>query len=246
MSNDKQGDHPGEGHYYGQDPQTGWSTTQNVGAGSQGGKLPGQPPKRRNAMTIVVLVLLALVIILGATTVLALRHTSAPPIVTVPTATPQQSSTAVVTPTPTATSPTPTSSPDATAQPQATVANGTITENLLLTCGVNCNDPIRVTITTIQVDGANGHMIWNISMKNVTGSSVSYEVYTFDLLANGTQTQIPATFSQPQGNLTNNDPYNIQGTFAFVPLQKATYTLTAVVIANGGTTITFDPTQINF
>jgi len=197
-------------------------------------------------MTIVVLVLLALVIILGATTVLELRHISAPPIATAPTATPQPHSTAGVTPAPTtATSPTSASSPGATAQPAATVASGTITENLLLTCGANCNDPIRVTITTIQVDGANGRMIWNISMKNVTGSSVNYGVSTFELLANGTQTQIPATFSQPQGNLPNSDPSIIQGTFAFVPLQKTTYTLTVVIESTAGT-MTFDPAPVTF
>ena len=63
--------------------------------------------------------------------------------------------------------------PGATAQPVATVASGMISENLSLTCGTNCNDPIRVTITTIQVNDADGNMIWNITMKNITGSSIS-------------------------------------------------------------------------
>jgi hypothetical protein len=144
---------------------------------------------------------------------------------------------------------TPAPSPSATAQPVATAASGTITENLLLTCGANCNDPIRVTITTVQVNDASGNMIWNISMKNITGNSVTYGVATFELLANGAQTPVPASFSQPGGTLTNSDPYSIQGIFAFVPTQNTTYQLTAVFNENGGTlgggvTITFDPAQI--
>ena len=143
------------------------------------------------------------------------------------------------------------SSAGATAQSVATVTSGTITKNLLLTCGTNCNDPIRVTITDIQVNDADGNMIWNISLKNITGTSVSYGIDKFELLANGAQNQIPATFAQQSGTLPNNDPYSIQGVFAFVPTQNTTYQLTAKLNENGGAlgggvTITFDPAQINF
>ncbi len=209
-----------------------------------------KPPKRRNPMVIVVLVLLALVIILGATTVLALRRPSAPTGAAVPTASGQTSTTGQATPAPTATSAptggTATATPGATAQPAATMVSGTITENLLLTCGANCSDPIRVTITTVQVDDANGRMIWNVSLKNITGSSMGYGINTFELLASGTQNQIPATFSQSSGNLTNNDPYSVQATFAFVPVQNTTYTLTVVIEENPfmGPGINFDPAQI--
>lgn len=215
----------------------GGSITQNSGLGPQGGKLPTQPPKRPKAMTIVVLILSALVIILGVTTFLAVRQ-----IIPGPKAPPQPSSTVPVTPTPTATSSTgfATNTPVA----MATVASGTITENLLLTCGTNCNDPIRVTITTIQVNDADGNMTWNISLKNVTGTSIAYQVNTFELRTNANQTQIPATISQSYGNLLNGDPYSIQGIFAFVPTQNTTYTLTAVVSEYAVTQINFEPTQI--
>ena len=274
MANDNQKNYPGEENYYNQDPQTGWSTTQNFfsclqveklpnqdpqtvwpttqnfDSGLQGGKLPDQPPKRRKFMPIVVSVLLVLVIILGATTVFALRRTNptatavGPKATTQPTASPSN-----VTPVPTSTSSiggiatsTSTSSPIATAQPVATVASGTITENLLLTCGANCNDPVRVTITNVQVNDANGNMLWNISMKNITGSSVNYQIETFELLASGAQNQIPANFSSLNGNLPNSDPDTIQGIFAFVPVQNTTYTLTVGIYS--GTQISFDPVQI--
>lgn len=141
---------------------------------------------------------------------------------------------------------TPTTPPSATVQPVATVASGTITENLLLTCGANCNDPIRVTITTIQVNDANGNMVWNISLEDITGTSVGYGIQPFELLASGTQTQIPATISQSMGTLTNNVPYTIQATFAFVPIQNTTYTLAVGVEENPylGPEITFEPAQI--
>ena len=115
-----------------------------------------------------------------------------------------------------------------------------------MTCGANCNAPIRVTITTIQVNDANGNMVWNISLEDITGTSVGYGVGTFELLASGSQTQIPATISQSSGTLTNNVPYTIQATFAFVPVQNTTYTLTVGVEENPfeGPEITFVPAQI--
>ncbi len=245
-----QGRYPlGEEAYYNQQPPfEGPATQYRTG---QQGKL-NTPAKSGNIWRTATLVLFILVLILGTTTFLVLRHTSTSPTTIAPAATPQGGHSA---PVPTATSPavaSPTSTPAsssgtvAAAQPAATVASGIITENLLLTCGANCNDPIHVTITTIQVDDANGNMVWNISMKNVSGSSMSYGIDTFELLASGTQTQIPATFSQSGGNLPNSDPSSIQGTFSFVPVQNTTYTLTVVVAENPymGPQITFDPVQI--
>ena len=212
-------------------------------------------PKRRNGMMIFVLILVALVVILGGTTFFALRRTNVPtvavPTTTNPAATVAATTvpaTPIPTPTPaptgaTSTS-TPVSSPGATVQPAATMPTGTVNENLLLTCG-GCNDPIRVTIATVQVDDANGRMIWNISLKDITGNPLHYAMSTFDLQANATQTQIAATFSQVSGDLTSSNPYSIQGIFAFVPTQNTTYTLTAVVYCSElGINITFDPIQI--
>ena len=146
------------------------------------------------------------------------------------------------------TAPTDTSTPTpgTTTQPVATVPSGMITENLLLTCGTNCNDPIQVTITTVQVDDANGNMVWNVSLKDITGTNVGYGIDTFELLASGAQDQIPATISQSSGSLTNNDPYTTQATFAFVPVQNTTYTLTAIIEENPfmGPQISFEPAQI--
>lgn len=164
-----------------------------------------------------------------------------------PTATSAQTgATTAPTTAPTSTATTPTGTTGTTAQPVATVASGTITENLLLTCGTNCNDPIQVTITTIQVNDADGNMVWNVSLKDITGTNVGYGIDTFEVLASGTQTQIPATISQSSGSLTNGAPYTTQATFAFVPVQNTTYTLTAVIEENPfmGPRISFEPAQI--
>jgi hypothetical protein len=200
----------------------------------------------------VVLVLAALVIILGATTVLALRRTSPSSVIAGPAATQQTSATQNTTSpgaTSSANSPatsTPILSPVTTPQPVATVPSGTIPENLLLTCGTNCDDPIRVTITNIQVNDADGNMTWNISLKNVSGKSVGYLINTFELLASGTQNQISANFAQNGGTLANSDPLNSQCIFTFVPTQNTLYTLTVVISINpfGGPQVAFEPVQI--
>jgi cytoskeletal protein RodZ len=208
-------------------------------------------PSRRNPLTLVVLILTALVMILGATTVLALRRASPSSVTAGPAATEQNTTQNPSPPTATssANSPatsTPTLSPATTPQPVATVPSGVIPENLLLTCGTNCDDPIRVTITNIQVNDADGTMTWNISLKNVSGKSVGYLINTFELLASGTQNQIPANFSQNGGTLANSDPLSTQCIFTFVPTQNTLYTLTVVLSINpfGGPQVAFEPTQI--
>lgn len=232
--------HPGEEGYYGIRPQLPSANYPAPYYPNPNDK-PEQP-KRRNPLTIVVLVLVVLVLILGATMALVLRRISSSPAVASSSPTQLTSSS----PTANGATSTPLLPPTATPQTVATVASGTITENLQLTCGPNCNDPIQVTITTIQVDDANGNMVWNVSLKNVSGSSMGYGIDTFELLASGTQTQIPANFPQSSGTLTNSDPDSIQGTFAFVPTQNTTYTLTVVIEENPfmGPQITFDPAQI--
>jgi len=236
--------HPGEEGHYGTAPQPPSEDYAARYHSHSEDKL--RQPKKRNPLTFVVLVLAALVIILGATTVLVLRHTNPPPVTATPAAT-QQASNGQATPVPTAPS---SANGAATSTPTlssaATVPSGTITENLLLTCGANCNDPIRVTITTIQVNDAAGNMTWNISLQNVSGSSMGYGINTFELLPSGTQNQIPVSFAQNSGTLANSDPQTIQGTFSFVPTQNTAYTLTVVIEENPymGPGINFDPAQI--
>ncbi len=241
---------PGEEAYYNQLPQVEGPITQ-YRAGLQG-KLDG-PPKSRNGWRTATVVLFVLVLILAATsaTLIATHTSSSSPVVPQPTSVAtqiaQQPTSTVANGAPTSAA---TSSSTAAAPSTALVASGTITENLLLTCGANCNDPIRVTITTIQVNDAGGNMTWNISLKNVSGNSLNYGVGdayvgdAFELLANGTQNQIPANFAQSTGTLPNSDPVIIQGIFAFVPTQNTTYTLTVAITAAGQAQITFDPVQI--
>lgn len=209
----------------------------------------GSKGNKGNKGMLVALIALVLVLIAVASTggmyFLASKKTPSTGGTTKPTSASSQTGTAIVSTTaPTSTS---TASSAATVQPVATVGSGTITENLLLTCGTNCSDPIRVTISTIQVNDADANMVWNVSLEDVSGANMGYGIDTFELLASGTQNQIPATISQSMGTLTNKDPYTIQATFAFVPVQNTTYTLSVRIQENPymGPDITFEPAQIN-
>ncbi|HLG60454.1 MAG TPA: hypothetical protein VKY19_00870 [Ktedonosporobacter sp.] len=236
---------PGEEAYYRQLAQGG-PITQHRAQLQEKISEPAKP--KRNGWKVIATILAVLVLVLATTTTTLLLtrpsvqqpgQATSPAVATQavqPTSTPVATQTALPTSTSAATQPT----------PAATVPSGTITENLLLTCGTNCNDPIRVTITTIQVNAANGNMIWNISLQNVSGSSMDYGIDTFELLASGAQNQIPANVTPKSGTLANSDPVKIQAIFAFVPTQDTTYTLTVVIQENPfiGPTINFDPVQI--
>ncbi|HZO76376.1 MAG TPA: hypothetical protein VFB60_29525 [Ktedonobacteraceae bacterium] len=236
---------PGEEAYYGQLAQGGPITQYRAQLQEKIGE-PAKP--KRNGWKIIATILAVLVLILATTTTtLLLTH---PSVQQTGQTTSLPVATQTVQPVPTlvttqAAQPTSTSVATQSA-PVATVPSGTITENLLLTCGTNCNDPIRVTITTIQVNAANGNMIWNISLQNVSGSSMGYGVDTFELLASGAQNQIPANVTPKSDTLANSDPVKIQAIFAFVPTQNTTYTLTVAIQENPfmGPTINFDPVQI--
>jgi len=199
---------------------------------------------RKNRWKVVTLVLFISTVILATTTLLAYNHIINPPAARptpIATQAPQQTTTVPATETPTSAS---TPSSMSTVQPSATVADGVIQENITLTCG-GCNDPIRVIINTVQIDNANGRMIWDTTLKDITGSNLGYSINEYNLQANASQTQVPATFSQGSGNLVSNVPDDIQGIFAFVPSHNVIYTLTIVVNWDGGST-TFDPVKITF
>ncbi|HEU5230234.1 MAG TPA: hypothetical protein VFU49_20620 [Ktedonobacteraceae bacterium] len=251
MQNDPQLGHPGEEHHYNPDPQ--FATTQNFGPGSQGDKLSG---KRRNGWKVATMILLITNLVFLATTVFAFNRANSvaqtPTLAATQTVQPTPVNTAnpPSTPTSVAPSPTPTSVDTSGVTPttpgSVPVANGTIQKNIVLTCSNSCNDPIRVTINTIQIDGANGRMIWDITLKNITGNDIGYGVNEWDLQADAAQTKIPATFSQRNGTLASNVPLDIQAIFAFVPSQNVTYTLTAELGTSIGVSIAFDPVKITF
>ncbi|MBV9689145.1 MAG: hypothetical protein JO202_05470 [Ktedonobacteraceae bacterium] len=248
MRNDDQMKYPGEERYYDQGQQTPnsqWqptATPQNFVTG-QGDKFRESQPRQQNVWRIAALFLLMTTVIFLATTVLAYNHIINP----TPTSTVRQAAQQTLTSGSTLSS-TPTSSSalsvTPTTQPSALVADGVITKNLTLTC--QCDDPIRVTINTIQIDNANGRMIWDTSLKDITSNSLGYQI-SEDLQANTQQTQAHATFSQGSGTLVSNTPYDIQGIFAFVPSHNVMYTLTVVVYTNSlGLTMKFDPVTITF
>ncbi|SRR5260370_14059874 len=199
---------------------------------------------RRNGWKVATLVLFISTVVFATTTLLAYNHIINP-LVAKPTLIATQA------PQQTTTGPAPTSasapSSMSTVQPSAPVADGVIQENITLTCN-GCNDPIRVTINTVQIDNANGRMIWDNTLKDVTGSNLGYSFNEYNLQANASQTQIPATFSQANSNLVSNVPADIQGIFAFVPSHNVTYTLIVILGWSNGNpaSTTFDPVKITF
>lgn len=241
MLNNNQGNYPGEGHYYNQIPHTEWPTPQNFGPGSQGGKLPDQPPKQRNIWRIVAMVMSIMTAIFAITTVLAYNHIINPiprsTVVATPVA--QQPTSAPANGTPTSAS---TPSSTATAQSSATVADGLIQKNITLTCS-GCNDPIRVTINTIRIDNANGRMIWDTTLKDVTGNAERYQIDFYNLQVSGSLTKVAAVLQGGEFTGAN----DIQAVFAFIPYQNVTYILTVEVGAiDIGVKMTFDPVKITF
>lgn len=208
MPSDDQVKHPGEEPYYNQGPQ--------------GEKLDYPPPKKRNIWKIatIFMSIVAVGSVLTAVVAFNLPRTTQ---VAVPTSNVtqvmQQSTTG---PAPTSDS-TPSSIP--TVQPSATVADGVIQENITLTCG-GCNDPIRVTINTVQIDSANGRMIWDNTLKDVTSSGNGFGFNEYNLQASTSQTPVQGTLSHPQSSGSNQE--DIQAIFAFVPFHNVTYTLSVI------------------
>lgn len=224
MRNTKPGKFPGEEQHYG-----------------QGEKLGNRPPKRGNfwrSATLVMTIIAALAVL---TAVVAIKFP------TLVGNSPSQGGSATASQPGTTVLAGQTNATTLSSTPgiQPTVASGLITKNLLLSCG-SCNDPIQVTITTIQIDGANGRMVWNMTLKDITGNDLHYGFNEFDLQASGSQTKIPASYSQTQGDLTSDNPYTMQAIFAFVPLQNVTYTLTVNLGFGEFGQIVFNPTQVSF
>lgn len=242
-----------------QEPQYGGYPVQSQGPGGpvtksfetkHPAKISEPPRKPPNPWKGATLVLLVIALVLLATTYIAFTHANnAASQVATPT------SLALHT-TPTITNPTPTSAATQaatdTATEQATLpaesstpeADETIKENLTLTCG-GCNDPVLVTINTIQIDNANRHMVWDATLKDVSGANLEYNISEYDVQASGSQNKVAATFS-PQQNwgLVANTPLDLQAIFTFVPSHNLVYTFTAVLSTNTGVTVTFDPVKI--
>ena len=148
---------------------------------------------------------------------------------------------------PTAVSSSPTAGTTATltVQPSATVTSSTVVKNLTLTCSQCASDPVHVTINSVQVDAANGRMIWDTTLRDVTNSNRGFQINQYDLETSGSTTAVNAVLSQSQ---FNNNQADIQAIFAFVPSPGTVYTLTVVVnwAYNTANNLPFDPVQITF
>lgn len=146
------------------------------------------------------------------------------------------------------TTPTSQITPDVTST--ALAADGTITENKLLTCSsCRSGDPIQFTIDSITIDNANGRTVWNVTLKNVSGNY--YYVYNYNNQgitlqeSAGTNQPVPATgYSVPQ--MAPGDKDTTQLIFAFVPHKGAQYTFSAHILTNSNIDMPFDPVNFTF
>ena len=148
-------------------------------------------------------------------------------------------------------SPTATSTSQVTSDvtPTALAPDGTITENKLLTCSSCSSDPIHFTIDSITIDNANGRTVWNVTLKNVSGSY--YYVYNYQSQgitlqeSAGTNQPVQATgYSVPQ--MAPGDKDTTQLIFAFVPHKGVQYTFSAHILTNTGIDMPFDPVNFTF
>jgi hypothetical protein len=129
----------------------------------------------------------------------------------------------------------------------STAADGTFTENKLLTCSSCSSDPIQFIIDSITIDNANGRTVWNVTLKNVSGSY--YYVYNnqdITLQASaGTNPPVPATgYSVPQ--MAPGEKDTTQLIFAFVPREGVEYTFSAHIYTNTNIDMPFDPVNFTF
>jgi len=136
-----------------------------------------------------------------------------------------------------------------------------MTENITLKCGT-CNDPIVVTITTIQIQPQFNRMIWTMTYFN--NSQTDYvESFNpdsggkFTLQLNQTDSQVPGQAYVPTGPKVHNGPTQTLPagatakdtiTFSFIPYQGVPYSLSAVMADDfdGFQPIKFDPVTITF
>jgi hypothetical protein len=255
MPDNNQGNYPGEGHHYGPNLGNEPPTMYPTGLGPDG-KLR---VKQKSAWRVVALVFFITTLIFLGTTALAYNHIIGAPVKATPvantanatqvvptTATSAPTVAATATSAAASTSTTP-SATQAGVSASPTASAALLTKNITLTCG-GCNDPVHVTIDTIQIDTTNGRMIWNTTLRDVTGSGRPYGIQQYSIQASASQTSVPAVLSQASMDGANKQ-YDVQGTFAFVPFRNVTYTLSVVVYFNastGETTITFDPLQVTF
>ncbi len=141
-----------------------------------------------------------------------------------------EASTTTSSPSSTRTTPTPISgSPSCTPnttgtpanRPSATVPSGLAVKNLTLTCSQCPSDPVHVTINNIQIDNANGRMIWDTTLRDITNSGRGFSFVKYDLEASGSTTPVSAVLSQAQFSGNQAD---MQAIFPFPPSPNVTYT----------------------
>ena len=249
-----QANYPGEEQFYNQTPRPGGPNTQQFGSGSSGRI---QPPPKSNIWKIATVVLLVLVLIFAGTAVLAVIHAnSANSSGTASTA--GQPTTAPGT-TPGTTQPPATPAPNATptqpssnVTPTALAADGTTTENKVLTCG-GCNDPIRFTINTVTIQNGSGRMLWAITLNNITGTDYNVSDngngITLQELPTGTIKPVTATGFNDQNGVVlvrAGDQVTRQLIFAFVPYHGVQYELSVEIFTTNGIDMKFDPVDFTF
>ena len=209
---------------------------QGIVAGIEIAKHAGGP-KQMKRWSLIILVCVILAVFSGYGAYVSYNSSNSPKMSPPPTATSSPTSTLSSTPNTTVT-PVNTSS--------GATAGSSIVKNLTLTCSQCASEPVHVTINSVQIDNTNGKMIWDTTLRDVTGSKRGFEFQQYTLEASGSTVSVNGQLSQSQ--FVGINQADIQAIFAFVPTPNTTYTLTIVVVWAFSTdsTLSFDPVKITF
>ncbi len=124
------------------------------------------------------------------------------------------------------------------------VPSGVMNENTLLTC--DCDDPIRVTVTKIRVDQANGgKMIWSMTIRNDSGSFLYYSAHFY--LENQQGKTFIGTGLPQSSDFSAGKSIQVDVTFPLAPVRGVPYLLDGVLVIGGDyLQVNFQPAQFIF
>ena len=137
-----------------------------------------------------------------------------------------------------------TTAPTAVPKVGQPVPAGTMDRNTRLTC--DCDDPIRVTVTKVTVDQADGgKMIWSMTIRNDSGSFLYYSAH-FTLEDQQGKTFIGTGLPQ-SSDFSPGKSEQVDVTFPLAPVHGVPYMLNGTLIIGGDyLQVNFQPAQFIF
>jgi hypothetical protein len=137
-----------------------------------------------------------------------------------------------------------TTTPAASSKIGQPVPSGVINENTRLTC--DCDDPIRVTVTKIRVDQADGgKMIWSMTLRNDSGSFLYYSPHFY--LEDQRGKTFIGTGLPNSSDFSAGKSVQVDVTFPLAPVRGVPYMLNGVLVIGGDyLQVNFDPAPFTF